>query len=222
SRAVAARVAAWRERRAAELDIPARFVLPDLAVLGLAGTMPTAASQLRSVRGIEERHLRGGNAEAVLAAVEEGLSLPARLLPAPRRDDVDRNLRPAVGLVSAWVGQLGRQLRIDPTLLATRADLISFLNGDADARLSSGWRASVLAGPVRRLVDGEAALAFAAAAGGPEQGQLVLEERSGRPVRLDLPVPRAPWIDGGVATPTGEGGDRVSPELDVASPGSPT
>jgi ribonuclease D len=195
SRGVAAAVAAWRERRAASLDIPARQVLPDLAVLGIAGAMPRSMGALRAVRGVDERHLRGGAGDELLAAVAAGRELAEAATGEPRRDDVDRDLRPAVALVAAWVAQLGRDLRIDPSLLATRSDLAAFLNGDRDARLASGWRATLIGEPVRRLVEGQAALAFGRDGAGT-RGGLVLEERSGRPVVVDLPVPRAPWTRG--------------------------
>jgi ribonuclease D len=194
SRGVAVAVAAWRERRAASLDIPARQVLPDLAVLGIAGAMPRSIGALRAVRGVDDRHLRGGSGDELLAAVTAGRELPETAAE-PRRDDVDRDLRPAVALVAAWVGQLGRDLRIDPTLLATRGDLAAFLNGDPDARLATGWRATLLGEPVRNLVDGRAALAFGRTGAGT-RGGLVLEERSNHPVVVDLPVPRAPWTSG--------------------------
>jgi ribonuclease D len=195
SRGVAAAVAAWRERRAASLDIPARQVLPDLAVLGIAGAMPKSIGALRAVRGVDERHLRGGAGDALLAAIAAGRELPEAATGEPRRDDVERDLRPAVALVAAWVAQLGRDLRIDPSLLATRGDLAAFLNGDADARLASGWRATLIGEPVRRLVEGRAALAFGRDGAGT-RGGLVLEERSDRPVVVDLPVPHAPWTRG--------------------------
>jgi ribonuclease D len=195
SRGVAAAVAAWRERRAASLDIPARQVLPDLAVLGIAGAMPKSIGALRAVRGVDERHLRCGAGDALLAAVAAGRELPEAGTGEPRRDDVDRDLRPAVALVAAWVAQLGRDLRIDPSLLATRGDLAAFLNGDPDARLASGWRATLIGEPVRRLVEGRAALAFGRDGAGT-RGGLVLEERSDRPVVVDLPVPHAPWTRG--------------------------
>jgi ribonuclease D len=195
SRGVAAAVAAWRERRAASLDIPARQVLPDLAVLGIAGAMPKSIGALRAVRGVDERHLRGGAGDALLAAVAAGRVLPEAATGEPRRDDVDRDLRPAVALVAAWVAQLGRDLRIDPSLLATRGDLAAFLNGDPDARLASGWRATLIGEPVRRLVEGRAALAFGRDGAGT-RGGLVHEERSDRPVVVDLPVPHAPRTRG--------------------------
>ena len=89
----------------------------------------------------------------------------------PPAGDVDRDLRPAVALISAWVGQLGRQLHIDSTLLATRSDIEALLRGDERARLAHGWRAEVLGQDIRRLVEGRAAIAF------DGRGGLVLEDR---------------------------------------------
>ena len=74
--------------------------------------------------------------------------------------DLERRLRPAVTLVSAWVAQLAKDQRIDTSLLATRSDLVALLGGEPDARLATGWRAEVLGDDVKRLVAGEAALAF--------------------------------------------------------------
>jgi len=69
-------------------------------------------------------------------------------------------MRPAVALVSAWVGEVAGASHIDTALLATRSDLVAFLRGDADARLADGWRHDLLGDGIRRLVAGKAALTF--------------------------------------------------------------
>ncbi|MEI2706220.1 MAG: hypothetical protein V9E89_13420 [Ilumatobacteraceae bacterium] len=108
---------------------------------------------------MDERHTRGVVARDLLDAVQAGAANEVHL-DAPDGDDLDRHLRPAVTLVSAWVSDLARRQRIDTTLLATRSDLISLIRGDRDARLSVGWRADLLGTGVRRLMDGHAALTF--------------------------------------------------------------
>jgi len=95
----------------------------------------------------------------LLEAVEKGAADEVAL-PAPDGDELDRNLRPAVTLVSAWVGEVARAERIDVSLLATRSDLSAFLRGDVDARLASGWRHDLLGDGIGRLVAGKAALTF--------------------------------------------------------------
>ena len=81
-------------------------------------------------------------------------------LPVPDGDDLDRNLRPAVTLVSAWMADLARKQRVDTALLATRVDLVALLRGDRDARLLQGWRAELVGDGVQRLVQGRAGLTF--------------------------------------------------------------
>jgi ribonuclease D len=159
SRGVARAVAAWRERRASELDLPVRFVLSDLAILGIAQRPPASLDDLRATRGVEERHTRGATGADILAAVADGLDHPVAL-PESNGDLLDRQLRPAVTLVSAWVSQLARDQEIDTSLLATRADLVDLLKLAPDARLAHGWRAEMVGDDVRHLVEGHAALAF--------------------------------------------------------------
>ena len=159
-RGVAQAVAAWRERRAAELDLPTRYVLADLAILGIAQRPPRSVDDLRAVRGIDERAVRGAVGQALLEAVRAGQALPADAVRTEERDDVERQLRPAVTLVSAWVSQLARDHDLDTSLLATRADIVGLLNGDEGSRLAHGWRRALVGDQVDRLVHGRAALAF--------------------------------------------------------------
>jgi ribonuclease D len=172
---IARSVAAWRERRAAEIDQPPRFVLADLAVVAVSQAAPRTVEDLERVRGVDRGVVRGQLGEQILQAVDAGLTLDWRPPRPQRRGDDARELRPAVALVAAWVNQTARDRDIDPSLLATRADVEALVRGDDDARLASGWRAELAGGPIRRLVAGDAALAF-------ENGSVVLEERSNRPI----------------------------------------
>ncbi|HUR19126.1 MAG TPA: HRDC domain-containing protein [Acidimicrobiales bacterium] len=171
SRGVAQEVAAWREQRAAEIDLPPRFVLADLALASIAQRPPRTREELLGVRGLDGRNLKGGVASEVMAAVSRGRELPeAELRRPPSEEQLERTLRPAVTLVSAWVGQLAADLEIDTALLANRADLQAYLRHDPAARLATGWRHELVGQPVGRLVEGKAALAF-------DGDSLVLEDR---------------------------------------------
>lgn len=159
ARGVARAVASWRERRAMSIDSPVRQVLPDLAILGIAQKQPRTVQELGQARGVDERHTRGAIAKELLVAVELGLADESPPI-AAEGDDLDRGMRPAVTLISAWVSEVARQQHIDAGLLATRHDLVALLRGDDDARLASGWRGELLGEGIRRLVAGEAALTF--------------------------------------------------------------
>lgn len=160
SRGVAQEVAAWRERLAMARDIPPRFILPDLALAGIVQRPPRNKEQMASIRGLEPRHLRGGTAEEILAAVERGLSLDARDVRMPARGEppLDDEAGPSVALGIALVAHLAAQRQMEPSLLATRADVQALAAGRTSGRLSSGWRAEIAGEALRRLFAGEAAL----------------------------------------------------------------
>jgi ribonuclease D len=161
SRAIAQTVAAWRERTAARTDQPVRWVLPDLAVVAIAQRPPHTLDQLRAIRGLDGRFLRGNAGREILAAVELGLDRPnAEIRVPPTEDELDRALRPAHSLLSAWLAQRAGELQLDPTLLGTRADLQAYLRGDEDARLRQGWRRELVGGVLEALLAGEVAVAF--------------------------------------------------------------
>ncbi len=166
---VAADVAAWRERKAATVDVPVRQVLPDIAVATIGQRAPTTVAQLRSLRGMDSRPLSNANAAEVIEVVASAREGDPVVRPAPQSPELGKELRPAVSLITAWVAQCARDMRLDPAMLATRSDIEQLLANDS-GRLSAGWRAEVAGDAIRRLVDGSAALAF-------DGGRLVLEAR---------------------------------------------
>lgn len=172
--AVAQELAAWRERRAQKLDLTPRYVLADLALVGLAVARPRSSDQLKDIRGVDQRALRNV-ADELFALIDAAKELKPRRDPNVGALELPPTLRPAVPLVTAWVAQLSRELSIDPAILATRADLEAFLRGDSEARLRRGWRLELVGRPLQRLVDGEVALAFVAGRG------LVIEPRNPGP-----------------------------------------
>jgi ribonuclease D len=173
--AIAQTLAGWRERKAADVDRPVRFLLADLAMVSMAQRPPTSEDDLRRVRGLDEGKRRGGAAKELLDVVAEGMALDLELVQVPPSEGVDRSRRAAASLVSAWAAQRARELDIDAAILATRSDIETFLM-DGSGRLAVGWRNGVVGEPIRALAAGEASLAV------DEAGHLILETRSG--VRL--------------------------------------
>jgi ribonuclease D len=159
ARGVARALCEWRERRAMSVDVPVRQILPDLAVLGIAQRQPKTTHDLVQARGVDERHSKGNLGKEILDAVAEGQRSDIDV-PAPDGEELDRHLRPAVALVSAWMADLARKQRVDTSLLATRADLVALLRGDDNARLLQGWRAELVGDGIQRLVQGKAGLTF--------------------------------------------------------------
>ncbi len=175
SRGVAQAVAAWRERQAMERDVPVRFVLSDMAVTALAYRPPRRVTDLRDVRGLDPRFHRQPAAGELLAVVEAGRELKPPALRVPPSDVADPSLRATVTLVAAWISQRAKTLRLDPGVVASRADIEALLTGRETGRLASGWRRDLVGEPVLQLVQGKASVAL-------DDGSLVLEERSYRKI----------------------------------------
>jgi ribonuclease D len=157
SRGVAQELAAWRERTAQRIDVPPRFVLSDLALAAAVHRAPRNRDELASIRGIDGRSLRDGAADEILHAVETGCTLDNTELRLPESDKVDRSLQPAVTMLSAWLAQQADELRLDPTVLATRADVAQLVN-TGGGRLATGWRADLVGKPLQRLLAGDASI----------------------------------------------------------------
>ncbi|HLI16169.1 MAG TPA: HRDC domain-containing protein [Acidimicrobiales bacterium] len=179
-RAVAQAVAAWRERRAAELDVPPRYVLSDLALGAICHRPPTTPAELARVRGLDGRQATS-IADDLLAAVAAGLAAPLEDVRLPPPAPEEAAPKAALALVAAWTAERARTLGIDPALLATRADLADFLRRPPTGRLTRSWRNAIVGEPIARLLAGEAALAL-------EDGTIVLERRS----RVCIPEPAVP------------------------------
>jgi len=174
ARGVAQSVAAWRDQRARQLDLPVRFILPDLAVLSIAQHPARTREDLRRTRSLDGRHLGGGAADELLAAIAEGLEVAPSQLHVPPAHELDQPNRAVTTLATAYVAQRAADLELDPAILATRADLVEFMQDPPRGRLADGWRSDLVGDGLRRLAEGKASLSF------DGRGSLVLEERSFR------------------------------------------
>jgi ribonuclease D len=169
SRWVAQSVAEWRENRAMDLDLPPRHVLSDIAILGIAQKAPRTAEDMLQSRGVDNRHVNGPHGRALLDAVKEGIDRSTEgdlSFPSHDGDDLDKSMRPAATLVSAWVTELARQSDLDAGLLGTRKDINDLLSGAPHARMGEGWRAEIVGHDIEDLVAGRKALTFTKENGG--------------------------------------------------------
>lgn len=157
SRGVAQALAKWREERAMRSDLPPRRVLSDMALIGIAQRIPKSVEELADTRGVDDRHLSAEYCKEIMTAVREGAK-KAVVLPIVENDDVDKIARPALTLITAWVGELARKHKIDATLLATRSDITAFLRQSPNARLREGWRAALVGDDLTRILNGEVGL----------------------------------------------------------------
>ena len=170
SRGVAQALAEWREVTAQKNDIPNRYVMSDLALVGLAQRKPTSLGDLRNIRGLDSSQFQGDKGRHLLKIVGRGLNAdPPRLLKNHKRP-LKPELRPAVTLLSAWLTQIAADKNIDPALLGSRSDIEELLRGEADCKLRQGWRQQEVGEQIDNLLNGKSSLAF-------DDGRLVIDKR---------------------------------------------
>jgi ribonuclease D len=157
ARGVAQALAKWREERAMRSDLPPRRVMSDMALLGISQRVPKSVEELANTRGVDDRHLSADYCREIMTAVRDGAKISVTL-PSIDNDDVDKFARPALTLITAWVGELARKHKIDATLLATRSDITAFLRQSPNARLRHGWRATLVGDDLVRILNGEVGL----------------------------------------------------------------
>lgn len=155
--ALAREVCAWRERAAAERDVPRKWVLSDEVVVEVCKRAPASLERLRRVRGTEQLSER--DARGVLAAVERGRSCPPEECPR-----VVKHLRPSpetegvIDLMYAVLRLISERSDVATQLIATRDDLLEFLQNRGSSRLASGWRRELAGATLERLLSGEVGL----------------------------------------------------------------
>ena len=159
ARGVARSVARWRDERARQLNVPVRRVLSDMALVSIAQQVPTSANELLGLRGIDGRLSHGSDVNEILAVVASGRTEVVNL-PNGSGEEIDKRLKPAVNLMTAWISELARLHRIDATLLGTRADVDALLRRDETCRLLSGWRRDIVGSDLEDILNGRAGLSF--------------------------------------------------------------
>jgi len=150
---IAQSVVAWRELRAREQDLPARFVLSELALTALVQRPPKSADDIAQLRGAGSlpKPVVAGLFEAVTA----GRAMDQSELRSPPKHGDDSGLDAAVGILNGWASQVASGEKVDARLLATREDVKALVNG-RPGRLDDGWRAAMVGDDLHALVAGEA------------------------------------------------------------------
>ena len=155
---VAREVCAWREREAARRDVPRRWVVSDEVVVEACKRLPHSPERLRRIRGAEQ--LKGRDAQGALAAIERGAK--ARPETYPKRSHHERPSQEVEGvldLMYAMLRVVSNKSGIASQVIATKDDLLDFMQGRSEARIrTSGWRYELVGRQLERLLAGETGL----------------------------------------------------------------
>lgn len=155
--AVAREACAWREETAARRDLPRKWVASDEVVVEICKRVPTTLERLRKIRGTDQISER--DARSLLEAVSRGARCPAEECP-----KVARHTRPSadtesvIDLMYAVLRLVSEQSGVATQLIATRDDLLEFVQSRDASPLASGWRWELAGATLSRLLEGEVGL----------------------------------------------------------------
>ena len=155
--AVAREVCAWREDVAARRDLPRKWVASDEVVVEICKRTPATLEKLRKIRGTDQISER--DARALLAAVGAGTGCPPEQCP-----KIARHARPSadtesvIDLMYAVLRLVSEQSGVATQLIATRDDLLEFVQDRPSSGLASGWRWELAGRTLSRLLEGEVGL----------------------------------------------------------------
>lgn len=155
--AIAREVCAWREATAARHDIPRKWVVSDEVIVEVCKRAPTSVERLRRIRGTDQLSER--DARELVAAVRTGRDCPAAECPEmPHRPRPTHEADGVIDLMYAVLRVVSERSGVATQLIATRDDLLEFMQDPASSRLSSGWRWELAGSTLERLLQGQIGL----------------------------------------------------------------
>jgi ribonuclease D len=163
ARAVAKRLASWRERTAANEDRPVGQVLQDPPLLELAKRHPQQLEAVSQIRGIHPSFIKRRGAE-LIAAIKAGLADPP-IPREPRRGHSDSSDTPLIALAEALLRARAMEAGLAYELLASRSDLEQIIGAarhsapEPDVRTLAGWRRELVGSDLESLLSGRVAVA---------------------------------------------------------------
>jgi ribonuclease D len=164
-------VAAWREREAQARDVPRSRVLKDEVIADIAVQAPNTIEKLKGLRSLPKGFERSRWGEAIVAAVNHGLSRDPKTLPHQTRHQPVPNGAATVELLKVLLRMISERHHVAAKVIATVDDLERIAADDAaEVAALRGWRRELFGERALALKHGKLALAI-------EKGRVAAIER---------------------------------------------
>lgn len=159
--AIMREVAAWRERKARERNIPRNRVLKDDAIFEIAQQAPRDQNALGRLRSVPNGFERSGHAAGLLESVQAALDIPKEELPrVPRRKQSPQGTSSASELLKVMLKLVAEDEGVAAKILATSDEIeqIAAEGEHADVPALKGWRMEVFGEKALQLLRGDIAI----------------------------------------------------------------
>ncbi len=154
---------AWREGEAVTRDCLPKNIVRDETLLEIARKVPKDLNALSEFRGFHQREL-GKSGSAILSAIAKALEIPEENLVVLPESNGHTTIRGVEELLAAYVQIRSEELKIEPSVLADRKKIHSFVTHyeqklDMDEHfLFQGWRKDLIGSPMLLLLSGKVGL----------------------------------------------------------------
>lgn len=150
-RAVASRLAAWREQEALDRDRPRQWILRDNILLDIVGRMPTNLAELGEVRELPGKVI-GRSGKKILAAIANGQNNGAGhdyRPPGPPDEEQKALLKQMLHAVA----ECAKDLDIPAETIASKKELSAvIIGGSRESRVFGGWRLELIGDQLAKLL----------------------------------------------------------------------
>lgn len=155
-------LAAWRERRARDRNIPRKQVMADASLIGLAQIAPDKREDIQKKRQLGSGAV-GRWIDELLPIIQEAKALPREQWPKKHRNEPPDIPTGFVELLQALVRRIAEEEDIAPQLLATTGELSALVNnrGRLDGLalpVLEGWRRELAGESLVELLEGRLSL----------------------------------------------------------------
>lgn len=161
--AVLMKVSAWREREARNRDVPRGRILKDDAIYEIAQQQPRDSEALGKLRTVPRGWERSSSGAAIIAAVNEALSIPKEELPKIAKPyQPNEGTQSAVELLKVLLKLTAEREGVAAKIIANTDDLekIASEGEKADVAAMHGWRKELFGDRALKLIDGQLVIKF--------------------------------------------------------------
>ena len=138
---LAANIAAWRDKKAKEMDLPRGWVLSDKQILSIAIEKPKTLKELSFILKDKPNILRKFSENLLGFVKSDGLT---GSLGVNRKEPLSISQRKRAKEIKKSIAAIANDLDLGSSLLCTSKEVEACLRGDVSERVSTGWRKNIL------------------------------------------------------------------------------
>jgi ribonuclease D len=158
--AVLRELAAWRELRAQEKNIPRSWVMRDETLADMASQCPQTLEELKKIRNISGEYLRDERAKQLLGLIHNALKTPKQDCPSVvKKHPLSPSVSAKVDILKMLLKIKAAEYGVAAKLIASSDDIEQIaLQQSEDIPALKGWRAEVFGDDALALIRGELAI----------------------------------------------------------------